>query len=408
MCQTLISSGLSLISLYVHIPYCLSKCPYCDFFSVGWGEAPLPERDFLKSLDRETERWSHWLLGAETAGTLFFGGGTPSLLSARTVEGLLESTRRFFPWYDSIEVTLEMNPKTADPKKLQDLRRAGVNRISMGVQSLEDSLLKILGRAHSRKEALESLEWVLAAGFDSCNVDLMYGLPDQTEGHLGATLETLAAYPLPHLSAYELILEEDTPFFERYRYEAKPLPEGETVLAMRTMVEDFARGQGMQRYEISNFARPGNECRHNLAYWNYDSFVGLGPSAVSFLRLEQLSGDFFRDFPLPREETPPYGVRLTNPRESRPRTSKRAEAVSVEWISRETAALEYFMLGLRKAQGICLQDFVRRFSQDPPAHFAAAMAVAQSRGWMEFSGSRTRLTPQGVVMSNEVIQLLMD
>ncbi len=397
-----------MISLYCHTPYCLSKCPYCDFFSLGWGDRPLPEQEFSQALTEEMLRWSRWLREKPVLQTVFFGGGTPSLLSVPILNSILEATRRFFNWADDAEVTLEMNPKTADREKLAGFRGSGVNRISMGIQSLDNGLLKTLGRAHSREEALESLEWVLASGFRSCNVDLMYGLPDQSITQLATTLDALAPYPLPHLSAYELILEEQTPFFEQYRYESQPLPTGEVVLSMRRMVEEFAKSQGLQRYEISNFSLPQMQCRHNLAYWNYESFVGLGPSAVSFLRLDQLSEAFFEDFPMPPGESEPYGVRLVFPKWTQGNKASPIESIQVEWIYPQTAALEFFMMGLRKANGIRLDDFTHKFSTPLPSPYQEAMERGRSLGWLESSAEGHRLTATGVVMSNEVIQLFMN
>jgi oxygen-independent coproporphyrinogen-3 oxidase len=408
-----------MISRYLHIPFCLSKCHYCDFYSLGWGKAPIPEEEFCGALRQEWEQRRQELFPStlEPVPTVFFGGGTPSLLSPDAVGKILEeiplSRGERVPEgrvNGSIvtvvtEVTLELNPKTADRRKLEEFKRLGVNRVSMGVQSLDDGILEKLGRAHSAREALESLEMALEAGFDGVNVDIMYGLPYQTLEHLHHTLAGLAPFPLTHLSAYELILEEGTPFYEFYRYDRKPLPNTEAILQMRSAIESFAQRKGMAIYEISNWARSGEECRHNLRYWDYESFLGLGPGAVSFLRWEQLGAELqghWQDY----FGAIPYGLRWTNPRDLR-RYMERPEFLnpaSLEWISPDTARAEFMMMGLRKADGIRYGDFQKKFQISLPEIFRQGMEHARKRGWVLEDEEGIRLTDLGRQFSNEVMQ----
>lgn len=391
-------------SLYLHIPFCLSKCHYCDFYSLAWGQSPLPQKKYADALVREWSRRREMLSPAvfEEMPTVFFGGGTPSLMEPATLAGLLTD---FGVRCASTEITLEMNPKTAGPEKLNGFKRAGINRVSVGVQSLDDTVLERLGRAHNAGEALDSLEWALGAGFKGVNLDIMYGLPYQDISSLASTLKILAGYPLTHLSAYELILEEGTPFFKSYRYERRPLPDTEEILEMRAALETFAREKGLESYEISNWAKPGLHCLHNRRYWDYESFLGLGAGAVSFLRWEEL-GPSLQDLWSGRSCQPPYGLRWTNPRHLEIYQSNPAEppVASLEWIDRETAMAEFMMMGLRKKQGICYRGFEEKFGAALPGFFHPIFEKAIQKGWMESHPQGVRLTLTGWQFSSTLMQ----
>lgn len=401
----------SVISFYIHIPFCPTKCPYCDFYSLGMEGKGLPEKAYVQALRQEIARWT-WCVkkdALEEAESIFFGGGTPSLFSAAAIEEILTALTKWIPLRAAAEVTLEMNPKTADPKKMAQFKGAGINRISMGVQSLDNDLLRVLGRAHNREEALECLTWALEAQFPQVNLDLMLGLPHQNLSQLLDTLKTLKDFPLHHLSAYELILEEHTPFYERYHKDRKPLPTTELVIEMRHAVEDFALFHGMMPYEISNWSKKGYESRHNLKYWEYGSFVGLGTSAVSFLRWEQLSQEFIQKYWEGSGKEEPYGVRMTNPRNLRQymESPQTLDSSQFEWIDQSTARLEFIMMGLRKTQGIRYKDFLNLFSGPFPERFQKALGEGEEKGWLKGDASGFRLRKEGVLLSNEAIQLFM-
>jgi oxygen-independent coproporphyrinogen-3 oxidase len=411
-----------MISIYIHIPFCLSKCHYCDFFSLGWGKAPIPEENFLEALRQEWRQRRQGLAPSalEPVPTVFFGGGTPSLLSPDTIGKILEEIP-LFPWERGrgegkasprfrefppvTEVTLELNPKTADRKKLEGFKQVGVSRVSMGLQSLDDQILEKLGRAHSAQEALESLQLALETGFTGVNVDIMYGLPYQDLKNLKDTLAGLSSYPLTHLSAYELILEEHTPFFTQYRYDRKPLPDTETLLQMRSAIEGFTKEKGMELYEISNWARPGAQCRHNLRYWDYESFLGLGAGAVSFLKWDQL-GAGIRNLWKGSQDEIPYGLRWTNPKDLKRYLERPGDLnpESLEWISHKTAQTEFMMMGLRKAEGIRYEDFQKKFKVPFPNGFFQAVKGGIGRGWIREKKGGVALTEMGRQFSNEVIQ----
>jgi oxygen-independent coproporphyrinogen-3 oxidase len=309
------------------------------------------------------------------------------------------------PFSPSVEITLEVNPKTADLKKFREYLAAGVNRVSMGVQSLDDGILERLGRAHTAAEALQSLEGILETGFSRVNVDLMYGLPDQNPDNLHATLSRLGSYPLKHLSAYELIVEEETPFFEQQRLGQLRLPPTEEVLAMQRGIADFAKEHFLRPYEISNYAFRGHESRHNKNYWDYGSFLGLGAGAVSFLTREDLSPDFYSEFEkdAPREF---YGFRFTHPRDLARygHETRGGEGAAVEKISEETAMGEFMMMGLRKTEGIRYMDFEKKFFVPLPKKFSSAIEKMSERGWMLSDPQGCCLTAGGALLSNEVLQ----
>lgn len=398
-----------MFSAYVHIPFCLQKCHYCDFYSLGWGEKRLPETDYVQALSQEMTRWTQCVkrAGAGPWESIFFGGGTPSLFSAEAIGQILGELGEYLPWDATTEITLEMNPKTADPNKLRAYRSLGVNRISLGIQSLEDALLERLGRAHNREDALRTLLWIEDASFPRYSVDLMYGLPYQGLGHVEDTLDALQNYPLKHLSAYELILEEHTPFYHRYRYDQSPLPPTGKVLEMRKTIANFVQRRGMKRYEISNWAAPGFESLHNLRYWDYKSFIGLGASAVSFLRWEELTEEIQREY---SGESQPYGVRITNPKDLKTylKDSSQWEGVSLEWVDHATAHLEWVMMGLRKAGGISKEAFHAQFGVDFPQRSCEAVQEGIRKGWFDTEDSLIYFSPEGVLWSNEAIQLFMD
>jgi len=395
------------LALYLHVPFCVSKCHYCDFNSFGIGTAPPPEAVYLDRIRREIAAAGRiladdvpWL-----GETVFFGGGTPSIFSPEAIGAMLGELRTLLPIRSGAETTLEMNPKTASLEKMRGFRDAGINRFSIGVQTLDEDLLHGLARAHSAHDALQALSWAFESGTDRVSADLMYGLSGQTLRHVEASLAKLAQFPLQHLSAYELIVEEGTPFYDRYLEGRLPLPKTGQVLRMREMIHAFAAAKGMAGYEVSNFAVPGEESAHNLAYWNYDSFLGFGAGAVSFLRREQLSREMLAGI-ADHDPEQVYGVRWTNPRslaeyqaDWTPWGNGNLEAIRVS-----EAMGEFMMMGLRRNRGIRYSDFREKFGRDLPAEFFLGIADAERRGWLEADAEGCRFTESGMLLSNEVLQ----
>jgi oxygen-independent coproporphyrinogen-3 oxidase len=266
------------LALYVHIPWCVRKCPYCDFNSHERSGA-LPENEYVGKLLEDLESLLPSVWGRRLS-SVFIGGGTPSLFAPQSIDALLSGVRARLPLEPGAEITLEANPGTVEAARFRGFRDAGVNRISVGVQSFDDAMLKALGRIHGADEAKRALEAALAA-FDNVNLDLMYGLPGQSLAMARADIEAGVATGVPHLSAYQLTIEPNTVFFSK----PPQLPEHDLAADMQVMVEELLKQNDFQHYETSAFARPGHRCRHNLNYWEFGDYLGIGAGAhgkVSF------------------------------------------------------------------------------------------------------------------------------
>jgi putative oxygen-independent coproporphyrinogen III oxidase len=263
------------LGLYVHLPWCVRKCPYCDFNSHelrDW-ERSLPEDDYLRALERDLD-WSLPLVWGRTVQTLFIGGGTPSLFSARGIDRLLAIIRARLRLAADLEVTMEANPGTFELERFRGFAAAGVNRLSLGVQTFSDRALNAIGRIHGGGEALEALERAMRL-FPRVNVDLMYGLPDQTLAELEHDLDRVAEHAVSHCSTYHLTLEEGTPFERR----PPRLPDESVEEAMQDLIAERLTALGLERYEVSAWARAGQQCRHNLNYWQFGDYLGIGAGA---------------------------------------------------------------------------------------------------------------------------------
>jgi len=366
--------------VYLHVPFCLSKCPYCDFCS------------FPGSSDDERERYVGALIREigerdfppRKATSVFFGGGTPTLLSAAQFDALLSMIAARFPLSEDAEITFEMNPATADRKKLRALRSIGFNRVSIGCQSTSDDELSALGRAHAAEEIFEAYEDALAAGFSNINLDLMYGIPRQTVGSFVETLKTVISMCPDHVSAYGLILEEGTPFYAR-RKELQ-LPGEDAEADMYALASSTLREAGYRHYEISNYARPGFECRHNLLYWRQGEYAAYGLSASSHIG----------------------GVRRTNTRSlarylAAPTSATEEETV----IEGADAAYEYIMLALRLSEGIDEAYYRRRFGRSFRESYADRLAPWFMRGLLVSDGKRTALTDEGLYLQSALLRELL-
>lgn len=269
------------LSLYIHIPFCVRKCGYCDFLS-----APADEkaRDrYVQALLMEIERYR----GTETADrkikTLYIGGGTPSILSVNQLDCIMQKIKCTFNFYDDIEASMEMNPGTASKEKCRALYQMGINRLSIGLQSTNDKELKTLGRIHSYEDFLNTYTWCREAGFQNINVDLMAALPYQTVESYTTGLRKIIRLAPEHISAYSLILEEGTPFYQKYNSGCYPLPDEEQERLMYRETEQILAQAGYERYEISNYAKKGYACRHNLVYWQGGDYLGLGLGSSSYM-----------------------------------------------------------------------------------------------------------------------------
>ena len=327
------------LSLYIHIPFCVRKCGYCDFLS-----APADEkaRDrYVQALLMEIERYR----GTETADrkikTLYIGGGTPSILSVNQLDCIIQKIKCTFNFCDDIEASMEMNPGTASKEKCRALYQMGINRLSIGLQSTNDMELKTLGRIHSYGDFLNTYTWCREAGFQNINVDLMAALPYQTVESYTAGLRKIIRLAPEHISAYSLILEEGTPFYQKYNSGCYPLPDEEQERLMYRETEQILAQAGYERYEISNYAKKGYACRHNLVYWQGGDYLGLGLGSSSYMD----------------------DVRFHNTTDLNTYVNQCVYVEDREELSVQAKMEEFMFLGLRVMAGVSGTEFEKRFGK---------------------------------------------
>jgi putative oxygen-independent coproporphyrinogen III oxidase len=352
-------------SVYVHFPYCLAKCPYCDFASYAIeGADRVDHAGYADAVLSELERRAPSVLGRRIE-TVFFGGGTPSLWAPAELGRVLAGIRASLGCADDLEVTVECNPTSLDEDRARALLDVGVNRLSIGVQSLDDTRLKYLGRLHDSRGARAAIAGALRSGMPRVSGDLIFGLPDQTPAEACAEALELCDMGLAHLSCYQLTIEPGTRFGELAKRGRLPLAEEGSVAESFLAIEDSLATRGLAHYEISNYARPGQEARHNLAYWRGDEYLGLGCAAVGFV----LAGDG-------------HGVRYRN--DPAPARYLGGAPAAEEVVDEQARVRERIMLGLRVTGGVDLHG-----SWTPERERAAAWLVA--RGRIERSGSRVAI-----------------
>ncbi len=381
-------------ALYVHIPFCAVKCPYCDFNTYAGIETLIAP--YLGALRAEIELWGR-LLGGPGVSTVFFGGGTPSYLPVGSVDALLNTIKGAFNLVDGVEVTLEANPDDLTLEKLASFLDTGVNRLSIGVQSLDDGLLRLLGRRHSADEALMAYRAARQAGFGNVSIDLMYGLPGQTVEQWGETLAAALDVGPSHVSMYCLTLEGGTPMERDVAARRLAEPDGDLAADMYLLAEAEAADAGYRHYEISNWSLPGMESRHNLAYWRNAPFLGVGPGAHSYLH-----GRRFRNIRSPREYIRRMNVPNPPLRGSEGGMAGAPVVEGVEEVSGELEMAETMMMGLRLDTGIDAACFASRFGAAPADIYGEVIGGLADDGLLEVSGGAIRLTPRGRLLGNEV------
>ncbi len=376
-------------SLYIHIPYCISKCPYCDFNSHV--VARIPEQEYAGMLIKELEfyaRFDDWR--GRSLKSIFFGGGTPSTFQPRSIGRILEKSEALFSFEKDVEVTLEANPGTVDSANFSGYRSGGVNRISIGSQSFQPHLLKFLGRVHSADETREALRVVQQAGFENFSMDLIYACPNQSLSDLRMDLNEALNFHPPHLSAYNLTIEEGTPFHrEQQAGNIRSLPE-EIEISMAELIEEALSKAGLERYEISNYARAGFHSRHNVNYWQGGDYLGIGAGAHSYRQIQD-GGALGRRW---QNEKNPGGYMEKVQKEG-------SAVVGREQGDLAKAAAEFMFLGLRMIRGISVEEFTRRFGKDP-AEFYPQIRDWLEDGLMEEKAERLRLTRRGLLVANSI------
>ncbi len=376
------------LSLYVHMPWCVKKCPYCDFNSHGLRSEPPPYAAYidhlLADLDADRRDFAAALTGRPII-SIFFGGGTPSLFSPELIARLLDGVRERLPLADDAEITLETNPGTVEHGRFDGYLAAGVNRISFGVQSFDDDKLKRLGRIHSAGEADAAVKSAQDAGYSNINLDLMYALPQQTlDGALADVERAVALHPT-HISHYQLTLEPNTAFAAN----PPPLPDDDHAWAMQEACESRLASAGYGQYEISAYAQPGRRCTHNLNYWRFGDYLGIGAGAHGKLS-DPLSGQVHRRWKtrLPRS----YQDAAGNP----------ARIGGDNVVSAGELPFEYMLNALRLIDGVPITDFAERTGL-PTERIGAAIDDAQNRGWLERDTARLHTTALGQRFLNDVI-----
>ncbi|MFN4005606.1 MAG: radical SAM family heme chaperone HemW, partial [Hylemonella sp.] len=342
---TLQLASLPPLSLYVHLPWCLRKCPYCDFNSHEMRDQ-LPEQRYIDALVADLEAALPLIWGRPIV-SVFLGGGTPSLFSPEAIDRLLAALRARLALVPGCEITLEANPGTFERARFRAFRAAGVTRLSVGVQSFDDELLRRIGRVHDRAQALAALQEA-AHSFDTFNLDLMYALPGQTLEQLAQDVGQALAFAPPHLSIYHLTIEPNT-YFAKH---PPPLPEDDTAYAMLDLITERTGLAGLQRYEVSAYARPGHHCRHNLNYWQFGDYLGIGAGAHGKL-----------SFPhrIVRQ------VRVREPRLYMERALAGAAVAQEHEVARADLPFEYMLNALRLRQGFALAEFSERTGLPPGA-----------------------------------------
>ncbi len=386
------------MGLYIHVPFCKTKCPYCDFNTYQGIESQMGS--FLEAVTAELGLWGQ-VLGRPTVRTVFFGGGTPSYLPEGDIAAILAAAAGAFAIDSDAEVTIEANPGDLDAKACEGLLRQGVNRLSIGVQSLDNGLLQLLGRRHTSDGAIEAFKAARSAGFDNVNLDLMYGLPHQDPAQWQDTIEGLAALEPQHISLYALTLEEGTPMKLWADRGKIPEPDPDLAADMYAVARRLLAEDGYRHYEISNWARPGMESRHNLIYWRNEPYLGVGPGAHS-----RIGAYRFWTVLAPRD----YAARSTQWRQDSPvpwrcfTEMELGEAKTVdgwEHIDVDTACAETMFLGLRLLDGLNLSRASVAVGEDLANRYRSEIDELLTLGLLRREGDTVRLDESAYLIANQ-------
>lgn len=375
------------MELYLHMPFCVRKCAYCDFLSFPTDQETqnLYTRRLREDIDAMGKKY-----GDIPVDTIFIGGGTPSVPDSALIVGIMEHVRKAFHVAEGAEISMEANPGTVTREKLTDYRRAGINRLSFGLQSANDRELKLLGRIHTWAEFLESFHLARECGFTNINIDLMSALPGQTRESWKDTLKRVTDLNPEHISAYSLIIEDGTPFGEKYGSEEgrKLLPDEDSEREMYYETKRFLQDCGYERYEISNYAKPGRACRHNIGYWTGLPYLGLGLGASSYMDGCRFAVN--SDMKQYLEEKP-------------------GMFTDVEKLTKKDMEEEFFYVGLRMTAGVSLPEFERRFGVSAKDVYPGLMETFVAEKAAVFQGDRFVLTDYGLDVSNYIMaQFLQD
>lgn len=360
--------------LYIHIPFCVRKCKYCDFVSFT-DKADFFD-EYIDKLIIEANEYS-----SEKIDTVFIGGGTPSVLSAKQLKKLIIGITSIFKLADSCEFTIEINPKTLDEEKLRVLRNCGVNRLSVGVQSFCDKELEAIGRIHDAKTAYNTVELIKNYGFDNFNIDIMLGLPNQAKESLEHTLKTAVSLNPTHISCYSLILEENTPLLLEYENGIYPTLSDEDDRELYSFAKAFLKNNNYEQYEISNFSKKGYSSKHNLKYWNCDEYIGLGVAAHSYID----------------------GERFYNTSDFKEYLNGNFHCEEKIMLSTEDKISEYIIMRLRLSDGIFEEEFYKRFNKDFYLLYKNQLDNFIKSGFIKYENKAYKLSDKGINVSNSIM-----
>lgn len=392
------------LELYVHIPFCVKKCAYCDFLSGPAGEEE--KEAYVKMLEEEIRSCPEKVQDYKVV-SIFFGGGTPSLLTGKQMERIMKAIRETFRLDEKAEITMEMNPGTVQKDALDSYRQAGINRLSIGLQSVHDEELKLLGRIHTYEEFLTSYQMAEKCGFKNINVDLISAIPGQTKESWQETLKKVISLGPQHISAYSLILEPGTVFYEKYaagnQTEGPELPDEDTERQMYWDTEAIMNENGYRRYEISNYAKEGFACRHNLGYWERVSYLGFGIGAASLIPKELLE-----ESESGKKHTGKMG-RYTNSDQISEYKESYKEKFHAPLLTVEEEMEEFMFLGLRKIEGISKDAFYQCFGIKMEEIYGKPLKKLEELKLIEQDEKKVWLTKRGIDVSNAVfVEFLLD
>jgi len=374
------------VSLYIHIPFCEKKCYYCDFSSYS-GKNHLID-SYIEALKKEIVLHKT-TLDNHKISTIFFGGGTPSILSGNQIAEIMDTISKYYCIETKAEISMEANPGTLTYDKLKTYYASGINRLSIGLQACQNDLLRTLGRIHSFEEYIKNLEEARNIGFTNINTDLMFSLPGQNEKHWEESLEKIVSLNIPHISAYSLIVEEETPFFNLVESKRIILPHEEIELKMYHHTIHYLKQNGYNHYEISNFAKPGFQCKHNLTYWYNKSYIGLGSGAHSCFNKKRFNNV---------NKIEEYIKLLLNDK------TPIEDEIN---LSIKDEISETMFLGLRMMQGVSIEEFIKRFNVSPLEVYKDVIHKFKTQNLLYWDEKHIRLTQKGIDLSNIVFQEML-
>ena len=371
------------LGIYIHIPFCTKKCGYCDFYSVKWNE--IQEHQYIKSAINEIKGYSA-LARKFVVDSIYIGGGTPSIISPKNLESIISTIKNIFTVEEDSEISMEANPNSLNAQNLAAYKEIGINRLSIGIQSINYGILKNLGRIHSSNEALQAIDLAKSIGFKNINADVMFNIPGQTIDDINNTINQLIKKDIKHISFYSLKLEQGTPMYTSEKNNDIIMPEEDLEREMYYAGRNIMEKHNLLQYEISNFAVKGYECRHNLKYWNQEEYIGIGPSAHSFLG----------------------SMRYSNPSNIIECALCSEEDVFErnvqEFMNKNDLIFEYIMLRLRLTEGLIFADFTNKFSLNFKEKYAEQIKYLKENNLIEIDDDSVHLTKRGMDISNYVFE----